>query len=186
MPDALEPLFALYRDAFPANERRGEIDLRRALATPAYRTLRKERDGQLIAFAILFIPPEQRFCLIEYLAVHPGERSAGIGRELIAAAIEQTDGRHLLTEVETQSIDSHTHRRQRFYTRCGFRRIEGLRYQLPLPGDPPPMELWMYQQRAVPFHRDDLEGWIRTIYTEVYGCASADPRIAQMLHGDRI
>jgi GNAT superfamily N-acetyltransferase len=181
MSYSLEQLFDLYRQAFPANERRDESDLLHALTTPAYRVLTKDHHGELIAFAILFVPPGRTFALLEYLAVHPGKRSQGIGREVVKAAIDQTPGRHLLTEVESESNGPIALRRQHFYARCGFRRIQALNYQLPLPGNPPPMQLWVYPRSAALIDRTELALWITTIYTAVYRCSSADPRIGQML-----
>jgi GNAT superfamily N-acetyltransferase len=180
--DLLEQLFALYRDAFPASERRDESDLRQALATPAYRILTKDDRGQLLGFAILFVPLGKTFALLEYLAVDPDRRGEGIGRDLVLSAIQQAGGRTLLSEIECESNESATTLgRQRFYRRCGFSRIDGLPYQLPLPGNPPLMELWIYQASPVPIERDALALWLSTIYAEVYHCASDDPRIAQML-----
>jgi GNAT superfamily N-acetyltransferase len=180
MPDSLDPLFALYRESFPESERRPEPDLRRALATPAYRVLTKEDQGQLLGFAILFIPSGDDFALLEYLAVRPTSRSQGIGRALVSSAIQTAADRSLLTEIESLSPDPATARRQQFYRQQGFNRIDNLRYQLPLPGNPPPMELWIYPPSSV--DRPQLSRWLTTVYTGVYGCPADDHRIAQMLN----
>jgi predicted N-acetyltransferase YhbS len=173
-------VFSLYRESFPANERRSESDLRRALAGPDYRVWAREDAGTLVGFAIVFVPADQNFALLEYLAVVPIRQSAGIGRELVNESIAATRGRCLLTEVESATDDSVTVRRQRFYEKCNFRRIAGLKYQLPLPGNPPPMELWANPISAM--NRVGLENWIRAIYTDVYHCRPDDPRITQMLN----
>ena len=179
MPDFLDPLFALYRDSFPASERRPEPDLRSALATPAYRVLTKEDGGRLLGFAILFVAPADDFALLEYLAVDPNHRSRGIGRALVTAAIEAAAGRTLVTEIETLSTHPNTTRRQQFYRQQGFAPIAGLQYLLPLPGNPPAMELWICPYS--PIDRPSRFRWITTIYTEVYGQCPDDPRILQML-----
>jgi len=182
MPEVDDQLFALYRDAFPASERRDESDLRHALATPAYRLLTKHENDQLLGFAILFIPPATDFALLEYLAVHPEQHSKGIGRALVSSAIEQTASRSLLTEVESPTPDPATTRRQQFYRRAGFTPIANLQYQLPLPGNPPPMELWLHQLSPLLLDHARLSRWLTTIYTDVYARPSTDPRIAQMLN----
>jgi hypothetical protein len=117
---------------------------------------------------------------LEYLAVHPTQRKAGLGHKLVLSAIETAHGRPLLTEIESASDDPASLRRQRFYSRCGFQPIAGLRYQLPLPGSPPPMELWVYPSGGA-VSRQDLARWLTAIYTEVYHCSPDDSRIVQML-----
>jgi GNAT superfamily N-acetyltransferase len=181
MSDPLDPLFALYRDTFPANERRDESDLRQALATPAYRLLTKYQQDHLLAFAILFMPPASNFALLEYLAVDPNRRGKGLGANLLLCAARQSHGRPLLAELETASNGPDAHRRQQFYSRCGFRPIDGLQYQLPLTGNPPPMELWIRQQAFASIPRSQLADWLTTIYTDVYGYPADDRRLGQML-----
>jgi GNAT superfamily N-acetyltransferase len=182
MQDTLGQILALYRNSFPKNERRSEPDLLNALATPAYRTVTKLDRHQLLGFAIMFVPRDSDFTLLEYLAVHENYRGIGIGRALVSSAIEEAHGRPLLTELESASNRTDAHRRQQFYTRLGFRPIKGLRYQLPLPDNPPPMELWMHQQSRAPIKRPRLADWLTKIYTQVYHCSADDPRIAEMLN----
>jgi hypothetical protein len=43
------------------------------------------------------------------------------------------------------------------------------------------MQLWVYPRSAALIDRTELALWITTIYTAVYRCSSADPRIGQML-----
>jgi len=183
MQDSLDQLLTLYRDSFPRSERRSEPDLLHALASPAYRIVTRKDRRHLLGFAILFIPPTEDFALLEYLAVHPNHRGRGIGRTLISSAIEEAHGRTLLTEIESPSTDPATTRRQQLYAGCGFRHIDGLIYHLPLPGNPPPMELWIHSNPPAPIDRNGLQRWLTTIYTNVYDCPPNDLRIGQMLAG---
>jgi predicted N-acetyltransferase YhbS len=179
MSDLLEQLFELYRQSFPANECRTEADLRAALATQVYRLLTKVEAGNLLGFAILFVPAMDNFALLEYLAVHPARRNEGIGGQLVRSAIEETRGRSLFVEIDSKSDDPVSSRRQSFYSRYGFRIVEGVKYQLPLPGSPP-MELWACPH-ADSIQSSELARWLTTIYVDVYHCSKDDPRIAQML-----
>jgi GNAT superfamily N-acetyltransferase len=180
MKDLHDQIFDLYRETFPANERRPESDLRAAMITPEYRVLNRLSAGRLLGFAFLFVPTNEDFALVEYLAVHPASRGRGVGTQLIQSAIDQSLGKTLITEVESQSSNPNSLRRQVFYRRAGFTPITGLKYQLPLGGNPPPMELWVYHS-AESAQFAQLAHWIRTIYLRVYGCAADDPRIGQML-----
>jgi ribosomal protein S18 acetylase RimI-like enzyme len=182
--DSLDQLFSLYHRSFPASEIRSEASLRRALQTPAYRLLTHEENGQLLGFAILYFDDDcspAPFALLEYLAVEPYRQGQGIGKQLVLRAIVQAGGRMLITELDSASPDPNTLRRQKFYESLGFSRIEGLDYLLPLPGNPPPMELWVYPDQAKPIARATLAYWLTSIYVDVYGCPPQDPRIAKML-----
>jgi GNAT superfamily N-acetyltransferase len=178
---SLDQFLTLYRDSFPQSERRPEPDLIHALTTPAYHLLTKIEQDRLIGFAILFMPPAADFALLEYLAVHPSWRSKGHGADLVQSAIEQSRDRPLLTELECASNDPLPHRRQQFYRRAGFTPIPNLRYELPLPGNPPPMELWVHQESPAAIEHSQLTRWLITIYTDVYARPANDPRITQML-----
>jgi hypothetical protein len=75
-------------------------------------------------------------------------------------------------------------RRQQFYRRLGCLRLADLHYILPLSGNgpAPEMDLMVYStelRRRLP--KAQLEGWLRTIYRDVYHCPADDPRIARML-----
>ncbi len=181
MSASLDQLFALYRESFPASERRSEEDLRAALSGSDYLVLSREDAGQIIGFAMIFVPAAKHFALLEYLAVAPNRRSAGLGRKLVEEAIEATRGRSLLIEIESQTADPTSARRQTFYEKCNFNRIAGVKYQLPLPGNPPPMELWAHPASESSPNRKQLELWLRTIYVQVYHCLPDDLRIEQMM-----
>jgi len=150
------------------------------------------RVDHIQGFSILFLPPAERFALLEYMAVAPERRNHGVGSELFkqttARATTHDPSLPIVLEVDSDreaSADREMRtRRQQFYRRLGCVRISGLHYILPLPGQgpAPEMDLLLYSReplRQVP--KTDLERWLTTIYRDVYRCASDDPRIVQML-----
>ncbi len=140
---------------------------------------------QLIGVAILFLPPRDRFCLLEYLVVQPRRQSSGIGAALVQACIQSSDNLPILAEVDSddpsaRDIDARR-RRIRFYRRMGFRRVANFSYILPLSTPGLPMDLSvLLPARADPLTKSALQHWLKTIYEKAYACSPADPRIAQM------
>jgi len=149
--------------------------------------------GRVTGFSIVFVPPAERFALLEYMAVAPEWRNRGVGSALFKQTVERTVSPQrpslpILLEVDSdreaggdQLIRT---RRQQFYRRLGCVRIAGLRYLLPLSGEgpAPAMDLMVYTAQPLrQLPKAELERWLRTIYRDVYRCSADDPRIAQML-----
>ena len=148
--------------------------------------------AQVLGLAVVYVPPSEDFCLLEYLAVDSAHRARAIGGRLFAHSAEQAlgdrPGAPLLVEVDAEGPadpeQELRRRRQRFYLRHGCRRVLDCSYVLPLPGQgtPPPMDLWIYLAEPQPrLRRETLAGWLRAIYQHVYQCSPDDPRIAEML-----
>ena len=150
--------------------------------------------GHVTGFSILFLPPAERFALLEYMAVAREQRNRGLGTRLFKQTVVQavTPKRPsfpIVLEVDSDREACRDQqmrtRRQQFYRRLGCLRISGLHYILPLPGHgpAPEMDLMLYSAeplRDVP--KGELERWLKTIYRDVYRCSVDDPRIVQMLH----
>ena len=179
-------LYEIYAASIAAREQKPEEWICAMVRAPEYRVWVIQDAGHVTGFSILFLPPTERFALLEYMAVAPERRNHGLGSELF----KQTVVRSLpvLLEVDSdreacadQQIRT---RRQQFYRRLGCVRIAGLRYILPLPGLGPPPEMDVMVYSGVPLRqlpKTDLDRWLRTIYRDVYRCPPDDPRIVQML-----
>ena len=189
--DAIESVCRIYEASIPASERKPVEAIRDMAKRPDYRLLTAVSDGRVLGFAAVFTPPGEFFALLEYLAVDPAVRGAGIGAGLFRAAVEAVGGgaaggRWMLIEVDADvsddAADLHLRRRrQAFYRRLGCRRVAGLAYELPLRtrGLPPPMHLFVHG--GIALTRPELGRALRIIYPQVYGQPAGDPRIDRML-----
>src|SRR5262249_31095076 len=144
------------------------------------------------AFAIVFVSSEPAFALLEYMAVRESDRGRGRGACLFRDTIEILSGPGpalpVLIEVESEGPGDAGHeerrRRQAFYRRLGCRRVEGLRYILPLETNPPPpeMEIMIHiHTGASEIPRHELGRWLGAVYQRVYARPGDDARIEQML-----
>lgn len=191
--ESFRQLYAIYAASIAAREQKGEAWLAAMIGSPAYRFLVSKADGVVRGFSILFVPADEGFALLEYMAVAPGERNHGLGAELFRRTVERAvspDGRRLpvLLEIDSDREASSDRairtRREGFYRRLGCLRIAGLRYLMPLAGEGPPPEMDLFVHAPEPgggIARADLRRWLETVYRDVYRCPPDDPRIAQML-----
>ena len=188
-------LYEIYAASIAAREQKPEAWICAMVRAPEYRVWVTKGAGRVTGFSILFLPPAERFALLEYMAVAPERRNHGLGSELfkqtvVGAVTPEARNLPILLEVDSdreacgdQQIRT---RRQQFYRRLGCVRISGLHYILPLPGQGPAPEMDLMVYSAEPLRqlrKRDLERWLRTIYRDVYRCSFDDPRIVQMLHG---
>lgn len=192
-----EAFYRIYAASIPAREQKPRAQLEAMVTDPCYRILLAEEecaDGapQTLGLSVIFAPPDQGFCLLEYLAVDGALRGRSIGGQLFLRGAEQAlDGRSgvpIILEVDSEGPPDAEQelrlRRQRFYQRLGCRRILDCPYILPLPGAgaPPPMDLWVYfREPQALIRREALAGWLRAIYQRVYQRPPEDERIPEML-----
>jgi GNAT superfamily N-acetyltransferase len=186
-------LFSIYAASITPREQKPEDWLRAMVVAPEYRVWIAQDGGRVLGFSILFVPPEEGFALLEYMAVAADRRGQGFGGKLFRRTVEQAatrqgDERPVLLEVdsdlEASSDQAVRSRRLRFYRRLACLKIAGLRYLMPLPGVGPAPEMDLMICRAVPgthLPRGDLQRWLQTIYQDVYRVSPDDPRIARML-----
>src|SRR5437762_12513792 len=105
--------------------------------TPEYRVWVIQDAGHVTGFSILFLPPAERFALLEYMAVAAERRNHGLGSELFKQTVVGAVTPILLevdSDREACADRQIRTRRQQFYRRLGCVRISGLHYILPLPG----------------------------------------------------
>jgi len=191
-----DPLFdafyAIYVDAITLRERKPRSEIAAIAGRDDYSILLLKSAHAVIGFSIVYSPFNEQFCLLEYMAVHAGYRNMGLGRELFLHTFEHITQRcgpvYGLLEVDSDKEPSADQpmrkRRQQFYRRLGCLCIRDLSYLLLLPGEgePPQMDLMVFQPSLLPpINRRQLEHWLRVIYNNVYDCPADDPRIAQMM-----
>lgn len=189
-----DPLFAdlvrIYTEAHPASERKRPALLAQMIEQPKYLFLVAIEAESVVGFAIALAFQDADAGLLEYMAVDARYRSQGIGRELFIAVTEQEAfaKRFLLAEVDSDKQPSEERaertRRKGFYRRLGCREVEGLQYLMPpvSAATPPPMDLFVYR-KGLPeaVQRGEIQRWLESIYSEVYGLGVDDPRIASMV-----
>ena len=189
---AFEGFFELYRSSMPKAERKSRSAMQALVGRSDYRVVLLRRIDRLIGYSVTFVPENDNFCLLEYMAVHASFRSGGIGSALFRHTVDMARaGRGdvaVLLEVDSDrgaSPDQEIRvRRQTFYQRLGCLRVEGLDYLLPLDtGHPPPqMDLMILPPvDGAVIRRAELGRWLRTVYATVYDQSLADPRIARMI-----
>jgi GNAT superfamily N-acetyltransferase len=185
-------LYEIYAVSIAARERKDEAWICAMIRAPEYRFWVLPDAGHIEGFSIVFLPPAERFALLEYMAVAPQRRNHGVGSQLFKQTMARVPPPHasvpMLLEVDSDREASADRalraRRQQFYRRLGCVRIAGLHYILPLPGEGPVPEMDLMVYAAQPprqLAKTELERWLKTIYRDVYRCPSDDPRIAQML-----
>jgi GNAT superfamily N-acetyltransferase len=187
-------LYEIYSASIAAREQKPEAWICAMVTAPECRVWVMKGGGRVTGFSIVFLPPAERFALLEYMAVAREWRNRGVGSALFKQTVERAVSPErprlpILLEVDSdreaggdQQIRT---RRQQFYRRLGCVRISGLHYILPLSGvgPAPEMDLMVYSTKPLrQLPKTELERWLRTIYRDVYRCSSDDPRIAQMLH----
>jgi ribosomal protein S18 acetylase RimI-like enzyme len=186
--------YEIYAASIAAREQKPEAWICTMVTAPEYKVWVMKGAGRVKCLSILFMPPAERFALLEYMAVAPEQRNHGVGSELFKQTMKRAvtpegQGLPVVLEVDSDREECGDQqmrtRRQEFYRRLGCVRISGLHYILPLPGQgsAPEMDLLVYSKeplRQLP--KTELERWLRTIYRDVYRGSPDDPRIAQMLH----
>jgi GNAT superfamily N-acetyltransferase len=183
--DAFERALAIYREAIEPSEQRPEAELWAALDRSDCLILAALRGQAVVGFAIAFLPDGGEFWLLEYVATAPSERGQGTGERLVREASLAARGRTGLVEIDEPHgpPEAIVARRVRFYRRLGYRQVGALSYLLPLRahGLPPPMLMLALAPATVAsIPARTIERWLRTIYVEVYGQRTDDPRIVEM------
>jgi GNAT superfamily N-acetyltransferase len=181
-------LLKIYEDVIPASERKSSDSVMRMLDRANYLVLGAFAGSRLVGFLVAHAFQQQPLYLLEYMAVSKDAQGHGIGSRLFSELVAvTTKSSPLLLEVDSDRFSS-SHQQQRiarkrFYRRLGCREVAGLTYELPLLGDPPPMDLLVHWpgQQTVP--RTMIEQWITALYVEVYGQSDLDPRISTMVDG---
>lgn len=178
-------LLRLYAAAIPERERKSAAAVRAMAVSPVHRVALAELDGEVAGFFLLYAG--ERLALLEYLATEERRRGRGLGARLVRAARAAAGERPFLVEVESDREAAPDRelraRRIAFYARLGCRRLQGLDFVLPLPGEgpPPALDLLVGGVEAESVERDRVASWLNEIYAGVYGCPGEDPRLRAMI-----
>jgi ribosomal protein S18 acetylase RimI-like enzyme len=182
----------IYKESLSIREQKSAAQISAMITRPDYQLYLLKRNAVTIGFSMVFAPPKESFCLLEYFAVDAAFRNQGLGHQLFLRSVDSVFSKNgqipMLLEVDSDrepSADQPTRkRRQQFYRRLNCLRINNLSYMLPLPGEgpPPQMDLMVYFKGSAPLiGRNQLKHWLKLIYHDVYGCSVDDPRIIKML-----
>jgi GNAT superfamily N-acetyltransferase len=185
---AFDQFFAIYKEALPAGERKPREDIAALIKRPDCSILGLARDGEVIAFAIVFASDTAPVGLLEYMATSKTQRNAGLGARLFAMALAHMEGRVMLVEVESEREETADlplrMRRKNFYFRLGCQQVEKLDYIMPMVSeDRPPVLDLLYHAGGQTLTITDtmLRTWLETVYIGVYGRSASDGNIAHML-----
>ncbi len=185
---AFDQFFAIYEEALPAGERKAREDIAALSKRPDCSILGLARDGEVIAFAIVFASDTAPVGLLEYMATSKALRNAGLGARLFAMALACMEGRVMLVEVESEREGTADlplrERRKNFYFRLGCQQVEKLDYIMPMVSeDMPPVLDLLYHPGGKTLRVTDtmLRTWLEAVYVGVYGRSASDGNIALML-----
>jgi GNAT superfamily N-acetyltransferase len=180
----MEGLLALYEVSIPARERKPFAAIRQMAASPHHRVEVACEAQRVVGFSLLACSP--RLGLLEYMAVDPRRRGAGLGASLYGRAKAATLGRPMLIEVEADvgippDLDVRR-RRIEFYRRLGCRRLVGFDYLLPLAGEgpPPAMVLLVDKQGDEVLPASLVDAWLNDIFCLGYQLPHDDPVLQSM------
>lgn len=184
--------FDIYENALPQREQKFKKEIKGMCCSPEYSILLAMKDNIVIGFSIVFIPKDESFCLLEYMAIDQSYRNLGYGKELFIQSHSNISKKShnipMLIEIDSVRENSSDQvfriKRQQFYRRLGCLCIKNLDYILALPGigQPPQMDLFIYKPKNLkPLKKLELLHWLKIIYQQVYHCSPEDKRIYQML-----
>lgn len=185
-----DAFIAIYEEALPSSERKPREAILALEARADFRVMLAVRGEAVMGFAIIYVPAQEDFALLEYMAVADSGRGRGTGACIFAEVLAAVGERMLIVEIDSDREDSPDRemraRRRGFYERGGARRIEGVDYRMPVvsEGTPPAMDLMLHARgRAVAVTPELAGHWIRTIYRDVYGVEIAERELRPMLEG---
>jgi N-acetylglutamate synthase-like GNAT family acetyltransferase len=183
------PMLKIYTEALHSAERKNIASLTTMVERPGYRFLISEEQGRVLGFSISFRLTDSDAVLLEYMAVSNAQRGSGIGRSLFLETMQINNITDCFVLVEVESDDApggdnfERARRKHFYRKLGCLQIEGLNYLMPRVSEeePPPMNM-LVCSTVLPRHlkRDRVQGWINSLYVEVYGRPANDPQVLAM------
>ena len=185
-PEDLGALIALYETAFLPSERKPSVTVRAMAAHSDYRVRVARVSGAFAGFAILFRFPGGDLALLEYMAVELARRAGGIGQALFRDAVACLAAEEVLiieveADAEPGADQADRARRKGFYRRLDCLEVEGLDYRVPLPGDPPLMNLLVWRPPPAPLDRATLTAWLTRLYRDGYHAPADDLRLNGML-----
>lgn len=118
-------VFALYEEAFPAEEKK-PVELMKDLAAQGkMELLAVVEDEAFVGLAMNMLAPEKKMALLDYFAIDPKHRCSGYGGRAVRSLVERFIGQKYIFEIEKQdpaaeNADDRA-RRKAFYLRNGLK-----------------------------------------------------------------
>lgn len=189
---------AIYEDSFPPEERDDTGDLVASIHAGERLCFLARRDGDVVGLAVVFRLNAPRVAFLEYLAVAPGERDAGIGSSMFAHLeknLRAGAGEDVGIVLEVEPPDDADgpervlrERRIAFYVRHGAVVVDcAPRYRAPslVRADETIgfMLLWLPLARDAPTRLEGtfLRTCVESILTESYGLRAGDPLVREVV-----
>ena len=195
------PSIDIIHQSIPASEQIDEPRLLRLIERDDYRLYTLRIDGQVVGAALLFLPSDERFGLLDYMAVRPDLRNRALGSTLFRALIgimseERPGADCLILEVDDDRRGDDdarlmAGRRIRFYQRLGAKLLANVDYLFPSHHGPAvPMRLMVYRLHdEATLSRAALGAAIGVIFTSIHGRAKKDDllrRITEQLPSELV
>lgn len=188
--NAFEQLFQIYASSFPKSEQKSKEAIRSMITHPDYACYTLAHNRDIIGFTLFFCPRDEPFYLLEYMAIDPAQKSAGLGSALFHRSLDalyrQFGRKPLLIEIDSANANGSdkeiNQKRENFYRKAGCLKIGSFTYILGLKTAtlPPEMEMLLLDPGRLEISRQELRGYIESIYARVYGRSRGDPDILRM------
>lgn len=188
-PSDLAAIQEIYKASFPPGERLAEKVLLARLQDGFYQVYLGRRQGRVVLLAFIRLFQESPFWLLDYLAVHPGERNLGTGSAFLRELEPELRANNIRLIIEADDPaycedPPLCRRRLEFYRRNGARLMEKVPYLLPASPafEPIPMRLLVFPPPERPFLPSfQVKTLITRIYTEIHNRSLADPLLQSVL-----
>lgn len=188
-----KPSIEIIRESIAISEQLREEHLLRLLEGDDYRLYCLVSEGQVAAAAFVYLPRDEHFGHLDYMAVRSDLRNQGLGATLFQALVdivsqERPGADYLLLEVDDDrrgdSADQLIARRRiGFYRRLGAKLLTNVHYLFPSHNGPPvPMRLMAYEfHQGKPISKSAIGAAMGAIFTVVHGRSANDPLLLSII-----
>jgi ribosomal protein S18 acetylase RimI-like enzyme len=187
------PSIKIIQESIAANEQLSADRLLRLLENDDYRLYCLVSEGHVAAAAFLYLPRDEGFGHLDYMAVRSDLRNQGVGARLFRALVdvvsdERPGADYLLLEVDDDRRGDSAgqliaRRRIEFYRRLGAKVLTNVHYLFPSHNGPPvPMRLMAYEfHQGTPISRGAIASALGAIFTVVHDRGADDPLLASTI-----
>jgi ribosomal protein S18 acetylase RimI-like enzyme len=173
----LDDVYPRMERDFPDAERKDRAQIEQLMAGGMYKLYLAKHSAYdaVVGYALLFVPKSPQYAWLDYMAIEPRYRNAGLGTLLFNKLCEDFKGREkgIMLEVEpATSADPETlqyqQRRIAFYRRLGAKQLD-VPYLFPTNEDTYPMLLFfkpIAQINILP--KAEIQGIIRAAYAYIH------------------
>jgi GNAT superfamily N-acetyltransferase len=180
----------IYHSSFPSNERQEVQVLKNRIKEGNCRLIACLKEGQVLAFAVVWEFSGIRFDFLDYFAVRPDFRDRGIGRQLLGNIRNQVLKKNRILMIEAENPEfgegkTDKLRRISFYEKAGARWMAGIPYILPaLDGteNTPMSILAIADNSLLTLPGNEFKSLVLRIFRDVYQRSSSDPVLNSFIH----